>query len=230
MQLFKGVFREVILAIIPITLVVFILQFTLIWMPLDTFLQFLAGLVMVTVGLMLFLLGVEVGLLPLGEQIGAVLPKSGKIWIVLLFSLLLGFIVTLAEPDVRVLAIQVDNVSGGLIPKNVLIFAVAAGVAVFVLIGILKILLSIPIPYILLGGYALIFLLALFTPSEFIPVSFDSGGVTTGPMTVPFILSLGVGVASVLKGRSASEDGFGLVALASIGPILAVMLLGVIYG
>lgn len=230
MQDIKETVYEVFYAVLPITAVVFILQFTLIWLPLATFFQFLVGLVMVTVGLTLFLWGVQVAMLPIGELIGASLPKMGKAWLVVFFGVLLGFAATVAEPDVRVLAMQVDQVSGGDISKNLLIYTVAAGVAFFVGLAMLRIILSIPITYLLVTGYALVFLLAAFTPSHFVPVSFDAGGVTTGPMTVPFILALGVGVASVLGGKTASADGFGLVALASIGPILAVMLLGIFYG
>ncbi|PAM96551.1 hypothetical protein B4N84_01705, partial [Flavobacterium sp. IR1] len=116
------------------------------------------------------------------------------------------------------------------VSSNILIYTVALGVAIFVGLAMLRIVLNIPITYLLIGGYGLAFSLAAFTPAHFVPISFDAGGVTTGPMTVPFILALGVGVASVLRGKSASSDGFGLVALASIGPILAVLVLGVIYG
>ena len=215
---------------LPITAVVFVLQFTLIWLPLPIFLQFLAGLAMVSVGLILFLWGVQVAMLPIGELIGAALPRMGKAWLVVFFGVLLGFAATMAEPDVRVLAMQVDQVSAGDISKNLLIYTVAIGVAFFVGLAMLRIILNIPITWLLVVGYALVFLLASFTPAHFVPVSFDAGGVTTGPMTVPFILALGVGVASVLGGKNASTDGFGLVALASIGPILAVLLLGIFYG
>lgn len=221
--------REVLYAILPITIVVFILQFTIIWLPFAIFVQFLVGLAMVTIGLMLFLIGVQVGLLPVGEMIGSALPRTGKPWLVIFFGFVLGFVVTVAEPDVRVLAMQVDMVSGGGITKNLLVYTVAIGVAIFVGLAMLRIILNFSITYLLVGGYALVFGLAAFTPAHFVPLSFDAGGVTTGPMTVPFILALGVGVASVLRGKSASTDGFGLVALASIGPILAVMALGVIY-
>jgi hypothetical protein len=220
----------VIYAILPITLIVIALQFTIVWMPMDVFMNFLFGIVMVSMGLILFLLGVHIGLLPIGEMIGSALPKLGKAWLVVVFGFVLGFVATVAEPDVRVLATQVDLVSGGTISKNMLIVFVALGVAVFVGLAMLRIILKIPIVYLLLGGYGLVFLLAGFTPAQFVPISFDAGGVTTGPMTVPFILALGIGVASVLRGKSASTDGFGLVALASIGPILSVLILGVIYG
>lgn len=230
MQNIKDTVLEVIYAIIPLSLVVILLQFTVIGMPLETFLQFIIGVILVSIGLILFLLGVHIGLLPVGEMIGSALPRMGKAWLVVFFGFLLGFVATVAEPDVRVLAIQVDLVSDGIVSSNILIYTVALGVAIFVGLAMLRILLNIPITYLLVGGYGLVFLLAAFTPSHFIPISFDAGGVTTGPMTVPFILALGVGVASVLRGKSASTDGFGLVALASIGPILAVLVLGVIYG
>ena len=230
MQTIKDTVREIIFAVLPVAIVVIILQFTLISLPFETFMQFLIGVVMVSVGLILFLLGVHLGLLPIGEMIGSALPNTGKAWLVVLFGFLMGLVVTLAEPDVRVLAMQIDFVSQGEISRNLLILVVALGVAVFVGIAMLRIILNIPITYILIVGYGLIFLLSLFTPAHFVPISFDAGGVTTGPMTVPFILALGVGVARVLGGKSTSTDGFGLVALASIGPVLAVMILGVIFG
>lgn len=219
--------EEVVLAVLPIAGVIFILQVTVIWLPWTSFIQFLIGLLMVCVGLILFLLGVNVGLLPIGELVGSALPKSGKLWVVLLFSFILGFAATVAEPDVRVLATQVDMVSEGSISRITLIHSVALGLAFFVGLAMIKIIFNIPIVYLLTAGYTIVFILALFSPTDFLPVSFDSGGVTTGPMAVPFILALGVGVASVLRGKSASGDGFGLVALASIGPIIAVLLLGI---
>jgi hypothetical protein len=229
MQNLKETATEVILAVMPIAGVIFILQFTIIWLPWSSFIQFIIGLVLVTMGLILFLIGVHVGLLPIGELIGAALPKTGKLWMVLLFSFILGFAATVAEPDVRVLATQVDTVSEGGISKNLLIYSVALGLAFFVALAMIKIVFNISIIYLLTAGYIAVFILALFTPENFIPISFDSGGVTTGPMAVPFILALGVGVASVLRGKSASTDGFGLVALASIGPILAVLVLGIFF-
>lgn len=230
MQDIRDTVKEVVYAILPITLVIVILQFTLIWLPMEVFFQFLAGVVMVSLGLMLFLLGVHIGLLPVGEMVGSALPKTKKIGLILFFGFLLGFVVTVAEPDVRVLALQIDQVSNGEISRNILIYSVALGVGIFVALAMLRIVFNISIKWLLVGGYGLVFLLAAFTPAHFIPISFDAGGVTTGPMTVPFILALGVGVASVLRGKTSSSDSFGLVALASIGPILAVLLLGVIYG
>lgn len=229
MQKIKETISEVVSAVMPITLLVIILQFTLIGLPVATFLQFIVGVIMVSVGLILFLLGVHIGLLPIGEMVGAALPKTGKVWMVLFFGLLLGFVITVAEPDVRVLAIQVDMVSDGAIPRNILIVAVALGVAIFVGLAMARIVWNISLNKLLIGGYSIVLLITLVAPPKFVPISLDAGGVTTGPMAVPFILALGVGVSSVLAGKRSSADGFGLVALASIGPVLAVLLLGVIY-
>ncbi|WEG18446.1 DUF1538 domain-containing protein [Alkalihalophilus pseudofirmus] len=230
MEQFMETVKEVVFAVLPITLVIVILQFTLIWLPPEVFIQFLIGVVMVSVGLILFLVGVHVGLLPVGEMIGSILPKSKKIWPIITVGFILGFVVTVAEPDVRVLAQQIDNVSGGEISQMVLISSVALGVGIFVALAMARIIFKIRLKWLLLGGYSVVFLLAAITPNTFIPISFDAGGVTTGPMTVPFILALGVGVASVLRSKSSSSDSFGLVALASIGPIISVQILGVIYG
>ncbi|WP_096153072.1 MULTISPECIES: DUF1538 domain-containing protein [Bacillus] len=229
MEEIKESILEVVFAVLPITVLIIILQFTLIWLPMDEFLKFIAGTIMVSLGLIFFLIGVNIGLLPVGELIGATLPKTKKLWLIILFGFILGFVVTVAEPDVRVLSSQVDQVSNGEISSNVLIYSVALGVGFFVGISMLNSFLNIPIKFLLVGSYSLVFLLAFFIPREFIPISFDAGGVTTGPMTVPFILALGIGVASVLSRKKSSTDGFGIVALASIGPIIAVMILGVLF-
>jgi len=227
----KETIWEVIYAILPLTVLVLILQFTLIWLPIASLLQFLIGVIFVSLGLILFLIGVHIGLLPVGELIGSYLPQTGKVWMIILFSFILGFSVTVAEPDVHVLAGYVDQVSGGTIAKWDLILPVALGLGIFVALSMARIILKISIKWILFGGYLAVFILALSSqvPPEFIPISFDAGGVTTGPMAVPFILAFGVGVASVLR-NDKSADGFGLVALASIGPILAVLILGILFG
>lgn len=230
MQALKETTKEVLLAVFPVTLVVILLQLVIMRLPGIVFGQFIVGVIMVTAGLILFLLGVNIGLLPVGELIGSILPQQGKVWLVIFFGFLFGFVVTIAEPDVRVLAIQVDLVSGGDISRNLLIYTVALGVALFVGLAMARVIFNIPLVYLLGAGYGLVFLLAAFTPPRFVPISFDAGGVTTGPLTVPFVIALGVGVASVLGGKRTTTDGFGLVALASIGPLLAVLLLGVFYG
>lgn len=229
MEKLRNTFWEVFYGIIPISLVVLLMQVSLLHLPWETFLEFVVGVLMVASGLFLFLLGVETGLLPMGEFIGAVLPKQKKISIIILFSFLLGFSVTVAEPDLRVLANQVDLVSEGGISNSLLIYTVSIGVGIFVTISTLRMLYKLKMSHLLVGGYSIVFLLMLFTPAEFVPISFDAGGVTTGPMTVPFILSLGVGISSVFGGKKSTADGFGYIALASLGPILAVLLLGVFF-
>lgn len=226
----KHIALEITQAILPIAVIVVVLQLILFEKPWPMIEQFLIGAVMVTLGLGLFLLGVKVGLLPLGEAIGSEIPKSGSVGILIFAFFFIGIAVTVAEPDVRVLAHQIDAVSGGDITSRLLISFVAIGVGVFLAIAALRVVLGIPMSYILIGGYLLVFGLSAFVPPHFVPISFDSGGVTTGPMTVPFILALGVGLTSVLGGKSTLSDSFGFVALASIGPVIAVMLLGVIYG
>lgn len=219
---------EVVKAILPLVLVIIILQFTLIKMPANLFFQFLIGAAMVIAGMVLFLLGIEIGILPMGEAIGAELPKRGSLSLVVVIAALIGFAATVAEPDVMVLTRQIDLVSQGAISENVLIYIIAIGVAFFVAVAMLRIIFGFPMTYLLAIGYGAVLLLSFFTPAEFVPVAFDSGGVTTGPMTVPIILALGLGFSSVLAGRSAISDGFGLIGLASLGPIISVMLMGAI--
>ncbi len=220
---------EVVYAVIPVAVLVTILQFTVAKLPMEDFISFISGAIMVTLGLILFIIGVKAGVLPMGEMVGAAMVSKGKLWFILFIGTVIGFVATVAEPDLQVLAHQVDTVSGGSINKGIIVTSVALGVGIFVALALLRIFLSIPIRYLLVGGYVLVFLLAQFTPQDYLAVSFDAGGVTTGPMTVPFILALGVGVASVTGKRRSANDSFGLVALASIGPILAVLLLGVFY-
>lgn len=226
---FKEEFTEALQAVTPIALAVFILQLTLVSMPWAIFLRFVLGTLFILFGLVLFLQGVKIGLLPMGQALGSELPKRGSLSFLLFFAFLLGFIVTIAEPDVKVLAQYVDYASEGFIAKNVLILTVALGVGVFTALAMLRIVLNIPIAYILAGGYTTVLILSFFTPAEFVALSFDAGGVTTGPVTVPFILALGLGTTAVLGGKSSFSDGFGLIGLASIGPVIGAMILGMLY-
>jgi len=225
----KTIAKETIQAIFPIVMMVIVIQLILFDDPLNHVLQFIIGALMVTVGLGLFLLGVKVGLLRIGELIGSELPQLLSFPILIVFVVFLGIAVTVAEPDVRVLAQQIDVVSDGAISKNVLVAFVGLGVGLFMAIAATRMLLGVPMKYLLAVGYIMVFALSYFVPSNFVPVAFDSGGVTTGPLTVPFIMSLGVGITSVIGGKESLGDSFGFVALASLGPIIAVMLLGVIY-
>ena len=152
------------------------------------------------------------------------MTKSKKLWVMIVLGFVLGFIITISEPDLQVLAEQVPSV-----PNMVLVVAVAVGVGIFLVVALMRILFAIPLPPLLVVFYAIVFLLAVFTPKSFLSVAFDSGGVTTGPMTVPFIMALGIGISAIRSDRHAADDSFGLVALCSIGPILAVLLLGMIF-
>ena len=160
----------------------------------------------------------------MGERVGAVLTKSRKLPVILGIGFLLGFLITISEPDLQVLANQVPS-----IPNRTLILSVAAGVGLFLVFAFLRMLIGISLPKLLVLFYGMIFLLAAFVPKEFLAVAFDSGGVTTGPMTVPFIMALGVGVSAIRGDRHAADDSFGLVAMCSIGPILAVLILGIVF-
>jgi hypothetical protein len=219
---------EVASAILPITGIVLFLHFFVAPMGGEALARFLGGTIMVSTGLLLFLHGVKSGLLPMGEAVGSELPRYGSVALVLATALGLGIVVTMAEPDVRVLALQVDLVSQGEISRNMLVLVVSLGVGVCVCAAVLRIILGFPIAWFFAGGYLLILVLSFFTPDHFVPVAFDAGGVTTGPVTVPFILALGIGIASVLGGRSALSDGFGLIGIASIGPVIGVMILGML--
>jgi len=225
----RDTLKEVFYSIAPITVFITILQLTFVRIPTENFVNFIGGAILIFIGLTLFLLGVKVGFLPIGEKIGSAIISKGKMWFVLLAGFLIGFVVNVAEPDVQVLAGQVDSVTGGTISKGLIIAIVSIGVGFFVSLGLLRILLRIPMKYILIIGYIVVFVIALFTSPDFLGVAFDSGGVTTGPMTVPFILALGVGVASITSKGGSAEDSFGLVALASLGPIMAVLLMGVFH-
>lgn len=224
----KKIVLDVMSAVLPVSALVVVLQLIL-RLPLETLVQFLVGVLFVALGLMFFMLGAHLGLLPVGEVIGTSLTKTGKLWLVVLFGVILGFAATIADPHLRVLAIQVDTVSGGAVSKGVLILAVTAGMALFIGLAMLRVVVGISIKTLLVASYGLIFLLAAFVPSSYFPVSMDAGGVATGPLVVPFVIAVGVGLTAVLKGKRSSE-GFGIVALSFAGPILAVMLLGVIFG
>ncbi|MBN1369190.1 MAG: DUF1538 domain-containing protein [Dehalococcoidaceae bacterium] len=228
LRIIREITLEVLQAILPLTLGVIAINFMFIRMPTQVFVQFIFGAVMVIGGMILFLLGVRLGILPMGEAIGSELPKRRFVPYILAVAFLLGFSVTVAEPDVMVLSDQVNTVSGGSISNTLLVGVIAVGVGFFVAAAILRIVLGFPITYMLAAGYAAIIILSFFTPPQFVPVAFDAGGVTTGPVTVPVILALGIGFSSVLAGRSTLGDGFGLIGLASIGPVIGVMLMGVI--
>ncbi len=211
-------------SVLPITAIVLLLGFTLVPVQMGTLGLFVIGALMLIVGMGLFTLGVETSLTPMGSLIGSYLTKSRKLSLIIFIAFFMGLFITMAEPDLTVLANQVPG-----IPNLALIGSVGFGVGVFLVFGFLRIVFQKRLSYLLIVCYALVFGFGIFASETFVPVAFDSGGVTTGPITVPFILALGVGVASVRSGKNAQNDGFGLVALGSVGPILAVMILGLFF-
>ena len=220
----QGKLKESVTAVLPVVAIVLALSFTIAPLTPSILLSFLLGALLVIVGMMFFTLGAEMSMTPMGEKVGARMTKTKKLWVIVLLSFVLGFIITVSEPDLQVLAQQVPSV-----PNAVLIYAVALGVGLFLVCALLRMLFGIALNRMLVAFYVLAFVLVLFVPEDFRAVAFDSGGVTTGPMTVPFIMALGVGISAIRSDRHAANDSFGLVALCSIGPILAVLVLGMIY-
>ena len=211
-------------SVIPVTLTVLIVSLAFVRVPTDVMLSFLFGSALLTVGMCLFNIGSEFSMTAIGEVMGSKLTRSKKLALILAVSFLLGVAITIAEPDLQVLARNVPDIN-----TTVLIITVSVGVGVFMVVSMFRILFGLRLNLILLILYAAVLLLALFADRSFLAVAFDSGGVTTGPITVPFIMAFGVGIASIRTDEKAQSDSFGLVALCSIGPILAVMLLGFIY-
>lgn len=216
--------RESLSSVLPVTIIVLALCFTVAPIPSSTLMAFVIGAVLLIVGMGLFTLGAETAMFPIGERVGVHMTKSRKLWVVVLVSFVIGVVITISEPDLQVLASQVPG-----IPNATLVGAVALGVGIFLVIALLRILFGIRLAYLLMGFYAVVFALVIFTPGDFLAIAFDSGGVTTGPMTVPFIMALGIGVSSIRSDKHAENDSFGLVALCSIGPILAVLILSMLF-
>lgn len=216
--------KESLSSVLPITLTVLFLNFTITPMPFGIRGLFLIGSIFLILGMGLFTLGADMSMMPMGEQIGAQLTKSRKIALLIGVSLAMGIMITIAEPDLQILAEQVPSV-----PNIVIILWVAVGVGVFLVVALLRILFQWKLSYMLIFLYIAVFILGSFTSENYLAVAFDSGGVTTGPITVPFILALGIGLSSVRGGKSSHDDSFGLVALCSVGPIMAVMIMGMFF-
>lgn len=215
---------EALAAVGPVIIIVLALSFTVAPVSPSVLLSFLMGAVLVMVGMMFFTLGAEVSMTPMGEKVGVKMTQTKNVPLIVLLSFVLGVIITVSEPDLQVLAELVPSV-----PNMTLILAVAVGVGVFLVVALLRMLLGVALSYLLVVLYIIVFVLAFYVPVGFRAIAFDSGGVTTGPMTVPFIMALGVGISAIRNDRHAADDSFGLVALCSVGPILAVLILGMIF-
>lgn len=215
---------EALKAVAPILVIVLLLCFTIAPLPTGLLTEFLIGAVLLLAGMMFFTLGAELAMTPIGERMGAGLTRSRKLWLVIGGSFLLGAIITISEPDLQVLAEQVPSV-----PNRVLILVIACGVGMFLVAAVLRMLFGIPLSKMLVVCYLAVFAVACFVPKDFLAVAFDAGGVTTGPMTVPFIMAFGIGISATRSDKHAADDSFGLIALCSIGPILSVLILGLLY-
>ena len=224
MNNFTKFFKEAIQSVLPIFAIVLFLSVSVAPMESGVIVMFLFGTIMLIVGMGFFTIGSGISMEPLGEGIGATLGKKKKIAIPFLVCLVLGVLITIAEPDLTVLAEQVPS-----IPDRILIWSVAVGVGIFLVISMIRTRKGMKLNTLLLIFYGVAIILSFFAPNDFIPTAFDSGGVTTGPITVPFIMALGAGMASMSTAKNARENSFGLIALCSIGPILSVLLLSIVF-
>ncbi|MCD8010487.1 MAG: DUF1538 domain-containing protein [Lachnospiraceae bacterium] len=207
-EIIREKIKEAVASVLPITLIVAVLCLFLIPVSNGLLLSFLIGSLLLIVGMGLFTPGADMSMTQIGTHIGTKMTQSRKLWFILVLGFALGVAVTLSEPDLQVLATYVPGID-----RNVLMLTVSVGVGLFLAVSLLRILLRIPLRWLLLGCYAVIFILAALSDPDFLAVAFDSGGVTTGPMTVPFIMALGVGVTSLRRDEKAKSDSFGLVEL-----------------
>lgn len=221
--------KEVLYSVLPITAIVIILNFTL--TPIDNLvmIRFLIGAILIIIGLTIFLFGVDIGITPIGNTMGKAMIKPNKVIIVAIAGLLLGFFISIAEPDLHILAGQVDAVTSGLISKSTILVVVSLGIALMLSVGLTRIVYNFRLHKLLTILYGIILVLAIFISPEFMAISFDASGATTGALTVPFILALATGVSKLKKdSKSSEEDSFGLVAISSTGAILGVMIMSIL--
>lgn len=224
MRFIRGAIGESAKSVLPIAAIVLILSVSLASMDSGILVLFIFGTVLLILGMSLFTIGSGMSMQPLGEGIGVQISKTKKLILAIIVCFILGALITIAEPDLQVLAQQVPS-----IPNAVLIWSVALGVGIFLVISMVRTRKNLSLSRLLLVFYTAVVALAVFAPGDFIPTAFDSGGVTTGPITVPFVMALGAGMASVKSGKNSGEESFGLVALCSIGPILSVLILSICF-
>ena len=214
--------KESVASVLPVSLIIFLLSFTICPLPNAVFISFIFSVFIMIFGMALFTLGVDKSMTPMGEHVGATMTKTKKVWIVALVSFFIGTLITASEPDLTVLAQKISAID-----SQAFIWTVALGVGIFLVLAVFRIVFKIKLRYVLFISYGLVFLLAAFSSPSFLAIAFDAGGVTTGPLTVPFIMAMGVGISSISSDES--DDSFGLMALCSVGPILAILVLGLIY-
>lgn len=226
---FLDILTEVGMALVPLFIFFALFQVFMLKLPKQRVFQILLGFILTFFGLAFFLQGVHVGFFPIGQMMGESLGEMPYPWIIIPIGFVLGFVATFAEPAVSIMNDEVDRVTGGYISAKLMLYTVSTGVGISVALSMVRILFGIPLWYFLIPGYLLAFILVFFSQPIFTAIAFDSGGVSTGPMTVTFISAMAVGVASVTEGRDPLVDGFGLIALVALTPILAVLILGLIF-
>lgn len=225
---FKHVVFEVLQALLPLLFFFLFFQFFFLKYPRQFLINLLKGVLMAAAGLILFLQGVQVGFLPVGTSMGEALGSLAYRWILIPIGFFLGFVVTIAEPAVRILSYEVEKVSAGAIREKLITYTLSLGVACFIALGMTKIVYGISIYYLIIPGYLLALLLMRFCDPTFVSIAFDAGGVATGPMTVTFVMAVAVGAATAIPDRDPVLDGFGLIALVAMAPIIAVMAMGLL--
>lgn len=230
MNLFVSKLKEVLVSVLPITIIVLILSFTIVSMDTSVIIKFVLGTMFMIIGMPIFLLGIDLSITPIGEQISEVLVKSNRIWLVLAGAGFFGFIVTVAEPDLHILANQLKTITGGAFNSTLLVTIVSAGVGALVSLGMFRILKNIRLNVFMAVIYLVILVLGFFTQRDFLGIAFDSSGNTTGAVSVPFILAIAMGVSRLTRKKEKEEnDGFGMLGIASSGAIIAVMIQGLFF-
>lgn len=223
-----GTFLRVITALAPLVALFIIFQLLILKLPRSYVFNLLKGSLLAVAGLVLFLQGVKMGFLPAGEAMGQVLGVIRAQWLLIPFGLMMGFLATWGEPAVRILSDQIEDASGGSIRKHLVLYGICSGVALFVALGMARIVYGVPLLWIIIPGYLLAIAMLWFSDRRVIAIAFDAGGVATGPIVVTFVLAIAVGMSSTIEGRDPVLDGFGLIALIALAPILTIMLFGLI--
>lgn len=221
--------KEVVIAILPMTLLIVILTFIFAPLDSDEMISFLFGAGIMMIGMTLFLFGADYSMMEVGRLVGKYMIKKKSLTILIALGFMIGIVITIAEPSVQVLGQQVNQISEGKIGRVLLIGIVSVGTSVFLAFALLRVVFKLSYYQLMAIGYVGVLVASFFTSNEFMPIAFDSGGVTTGPITVPFILALAGGLTSMIRQETSANDSFGMVGIASLGPILAVMILGVIF-
>ncbi len=226
---FGDVLLEVSVALLPLLLFFMFFQFFMLKLPWKKVKDIIIGVLLTFLGLSFFLQGVHVGFLPVGREIGDIVGDWSNQWILIPVGFLLGFVATFAEPAVRVLNLEVDKVTSGYIPSKLMLYTLSTGVAISIAIAMARIIYGIPLWYFIGPGYLLAMGMMIYSTETFTAIAFDAGGVATGPMTVTFILAIALGFAETLEGRDPLIDGFGMIALVALAPILSVLVLGLVF-